>query len=72
MSMNCLPRRFTVTLTNLDVGLETVSGVTYPHHLFGTGAALQNEEGELLLPGAKGEVHVQEGHEYTVEQIEPQ
>jgi hypothetical protein len=71
MSTNYLSQRFTVALTNLEVDLETVGGVTYPHHLFGTNTALQNEDGELLLPGAKGEVYVQKGHRYTVEQVEP-
>ncbi|KPI84770.1 hypothetical protein ABL78_6188 [Leptomonas seymouri] len=70
-SNSYLPRRFTVALTNLDVDLETVGGVTYPHHLFGANTALLNEDGELLLPGVRGEVHVKEGHKYTVEHVEP-
>ncbi|KAL7702959.1 hypothetical protein N2W54_002844 [Lotmaria passim] len=71
VSTSNLPHRFTVSLINLDVDLETVGGVTYPHHLFGTNVALQNEAGELLLPGAKGEVYVKESQKYTVEQVEP-
>lgn len=60
---------FSVALTNLEVSLETVKGVTYPHHIFGAEVALQNEEGELLLPGVEGEVRLKEGQRYTVESL---
>ncbi|KAG5484817.1 hypothetical protein LSCM1_06643 [Leishmania martiniquensis] len=66
-----LRQRFCVSLTNLDGKLETVGGVTYPHHIFGSNVALRNEAGELLLPGAHGEVHVKEGGRYTVEHVVP-
>lgn len=64
-------RHFCVSLTNLHVELETIGGVTYPHHIFGSNKALRSEEGELLLPGANGEVHVKEGGRYTVEHVLP-
>ncbi|KAG5505992.1 hypothetical protein GH5_06699 [Leishmania sp. Ghana 2012 LV757] len=64
-------RHFCVSLTNLDGKLETVGGVTYPHHIFGSNLALRSEEGELLLPGVHGEVHVKEGCRYIVEHVRP-
>ncbi|KAG5493765.1 hypothetical protein JKF63_01597 [Porcisia hertigi] len=64
-------QRFCVSLTNLGGDLETVGGVTYPHHIFGSNMALRSEKGDLLLPGVNGEVYVKEGLSYTVEHVQP-
>lgn len=60
---------FTVQLTNMGGSLEVFGGVTYPHHIFGHQVVLQNEAGEVLLPGLQGEVHLQKGQSYSVEHI---
>ncbi|KAH9599670.1 hypothetical protein LSM04_009473 [Trypanosoma melophagium] len=61
---------FKVTLSNLGVDLETVGGVTYPHHIFGHKMVLKPVgESEILLPGAYGEVYVESGKEYTVQAL---
>ncbi|KAK7198908.1 hypothetical protein NESM_000857400 [Novymonas esmeraldas] len=66
-----VPRRFAVPLDNLGCVLETVDGVTYPHHIFGSNMALRSDGGELLLPGVDGEVRLEEGRRYTVDHVKP-
>ncbi|KEG13836.1 hypothetical protein DQ04_00761160 [Trypanosoma grayi] len=61
---------FKVSLSNLGVDLETVGGVTYPHHVFGHNMVLRPVgRPEILLPGAYGEVYVEPGKEYSVQSV---
>ncbi|KAF8281454.1 hypothetical protein BCY84_00709 [Trypanosoma cruzi cruzi] len=61
---------FRVLLSDLDVDLETVGGVTYPYHVLGHKMVLKPVgQPELLLPGAYGEVYVEPGTNYSVQSI---
>lgn len=60
-----------IVVQNLNVKVETVSNVTYPHHIFGPGSALvDSETGMLLLPGMNGEVFVSPEGTYNIERID--
>lgn len=64
-------RRPHIIIANLGVELETVGGVTYPHHVFGPNNALiDGRTGLLLLPGARGEVFTSDGGSYKLQRIQ--
>lgn len=60
-----------VNITNLNVKLNTVKGVTYPHYIFGPRMVLvEDNGGAVLLPGMNGEVHLNVAENYSLEEIQ--
>lgn len=62
---------FSITVSNVGVKLETVGGLVYPHHIFGPGTVLVDDNSKrLLLPGANGEVFTTNGGVYHLESVQ--
>eukprot|EP00796_Vickermania_ingenoplastis_P009725 gene9725-6813_t len=56
-----------VRLSNMDhMRLAILHNVTYPHHIFGSGLLLLDDQSnELMLPGPQGEVHLSTQKTYS-------